>query len=49
MRASYPDLRGESQREGRDREEARRTLHATLGSGGKTVRVRTGDGTIRIE
>jgi DUF4097 and DUF4098 domain-containing protein YvlB len=32
-----------------DREERRRTLRATYGSGGKTVRVRTGDGSIRIE
>ena len=32
-----------------DREERRRTLRATLGSGGKTVRIRTGDGSIRIE
>lgn len=32
-----------------DREERRRTLRVTLGSGGKTLRVRTGDGSIRIE
>ena len=29
--------------------ERRRKLKATLGSGGKTLRVRTGDGSIRIE
>jgi hypothetical protein len=32
-----------------DREQRRRTLRVTLGSGGKTLRVRTGDGSIRIE
>jgi hypothetical protein len=49
VRASHPSVRDESEGEGRDREERRRTLRATLGSGGKTLRVRTGDGTIRIE
>jgi hypothetical protein len=48
VRANHPSVRGESS-EGDDREERRRTLRATLGSGGKTVRVRTGDGSIRIE
>ena len=35
--------------EGESRDERRRTLKANLGSGGKTFRVRSGDGTIRIE
>lgn len=48
VRANHPSLRQES-REGEDREERRRTLRATLGAGGHTVRVRTSDGTIRIE
>ena len=48
VRANHPALRDEK-REGEDREERRRTLKATLGSGGKTLRVRTGDGSIRIE
>ena len=48
VRTSYPSLREESL-EREDRDERRRSLRATLGSGGKTVRVRTGDGTIRIE
>lgn len=37
---------GESRQQ---RDERRRVLKATLGSGGKTLRVRTGDGSIRIE
>jgi hypothetical protein len=48
VRTNHPGVSGES-RSGEDREERRRTLKATLGSGGKTVRVRTGDGTIRVE
>ena len=48
VRANHPAVTNES-REGDDREERRRTLKATLGSGGRTLRVRTGDGTIRIE
>lgn len=48
VRANHPAVTNES-REGEDREERRRTLKATLGSGGKTLRVRTGDGSIRIE
>jgi hypothetical protein len=52
VRANHPSLReeepsGEGDR--RDRDERRRILKTTLGTGGKTVRVRTGDGTIRIE
>jgi DUF4097 and DUF4098 domain-containing protein YvlB len=48
VRATHPTVRGES-RAGENDDERRRTLRATLGTGGKTVRVRTGDGTIRIE
>jgi hypothetical protein len=48
VRYSHPALHDEK-REGESREERRRTLKATLGSGGKTLRVRTGDGSIRIE
>jgi DUF4097 and DUF4098 domain-containing protein YvlB len=48
VRASHLGVKNET-REGEDREERRRTLKATLGSGGRTLRVRTGDGTIRIE
>jgi hypothetical protein len=47
VRANHPTVR-ETPRGG-DREERRRTLKATFGSGGRTLRVRTGDGTIRIE
>ena len=48
VRANHPAVSDES-RSGEDREERRRTLKATLGSGGRTLKVRTGDGTIRIE
>jgi DUF4097 and DUF4098 domain-containing protein YvlB len=48
VRANYPALR-DVERAGEDRDERRRTLQATLGSGGRTLRVRTGDGSIRIE
>lgn len=48
VRASHPALRDES-RPGDTRDERRRTLKATLGTGGKVLKVRTGDGTIRIE
>jgi hypothetical protein len=48
VRANYPPLR-DAERVGEDRDERRRTLQATLGSGGRTLRVRTGDGSIRIE
>jgi hypothetical protein len=48
VRANHPSLRDES-RDGEGREERRRMLKATLGSGGKTLRIRTGDGSIRIE
>ena len=48
VRSNHPALRDEP-REGEDREERRRTLRATLGAGGKILRVRTSDGSIRIE
>jgi DUF4097 and DUF4098 domain-containing protein YvlB len=48
VRADHPALRDES-RTGEDRSERRRALKATLGSGGKTLRIRSGDGSIRIE
>lgn len=47
VRSNHPSIKSES-REG-DREERRRAMRATLGSGGKILRVRTGDGSIRIE
>ena len=50
-RSVFPDERGdESDHDGRDdRRERRRTLRAKLGDGGKTFRIRSGDGSIRIE
>jgi DUF4097 and DUF4098 domain-containing protein YvlB len=48
VRAGHPGISDES-RVGENREERRRTLKATLGSGGHTLKIRTGDGTIRIE
>ena len=48
VRANHPSIKDE-RREGEDREERRRTLKATLGAGGKLLRVRSGDGSIRIE
>lgn len=48
VRANHPGVRDDS-REGEDRSERRRSLRTTLGSGGKTVRLRTSDGSIRIE
>ena len=48
VRTNYPPL-VDAQRTGEDREERRRTLRATLGAGGHTFRVRSGDGSIRIE
>jgi DUF4097 and DUF4098 domain-containing protein YvlB len=47
VRANHPNVRQE-RREGEDRE-ARRTLRTKFGAGGYTLRVRTGDGSIRIE
>lgn len=47
VRVRHPGLpEPESTRDGRER---RRQLRATLGSGGHTIRVRSGDGSIRIE
>jgi hypothetical protein len=48
VRANHPAIKDE-RRDGEDSEERRRALKATLGSGGKLFRVRTGDGSIRIE
>jgi hypothetical protein len=48
VRARHPGVSNEA-REGEDRDERRRTLKATLGTGGRVVKVRSGDGTIRIE
>lgn len=48
VRTNHPALSAEA-RSGEDRAERRRKLKATLGSGGPTLRVRSGDGTIRIE
>jgi hypothetical protein len=48
VRASHSALTSEF-REGEGRRERRRTLKATLGTGGRTLKVRSGDGTIRIE
>ncbi|MDP2321941.1 MAG: DUF4097 family beta strand repeat-containing protein [Acidobacteriota bacterium] len=54
VRASHPLLDdGRDQRRegegGDERRERRRILRAKMGDGGKTLRIRTGDGTIRIE
>lgn len=46
------DVSGEGRRDGEDsdeRRERRRTLRAKMGEGGKILKVRTGDGWIRIE
>jgi DUF4097 and DUF4098 domain-containing protein YvlB len=48
VRATHPAISNET-RTGEDRDERRRMLKATLGSGGRILKVRTGDGTIRIE
>ena len=48
VRTSHPALR-EVDRAGDNREDRRRTLQATLGTGGHTLRVRSGDGSIRIQ
>jgi DUF4097 and DUF4098 domain-containing protein YvlB len=48
VRSNHPSIKDE-RREDEDREERRRALKATLGSGGRLLRVRTGDGSIRIE
>ena len=47
-RTVFNDERGEGSGED-ERRERRRTLRTKLGDGGKMFRIRTGDGTIRIE
>jgi len=54
VRSSHPlledDYEGRRDGEGRDdRRERRRMLKSTMGEGGRLLRVRTGDGSIRIE
>jgi DUF4097 and DUF4098 domain-containing protein YvlB len=54
VRASHPLLADEANARGegedrRERRESRRVLRSRIGDGGKLLRVRTGDGTIRIE
>ena len=54
VRANHPLLTGDQRerRDGEDRSEQRerrRVLQSKMGDGGKTFRIRTGDGTIRIE
>jgi len=48
VRSSHPAIRQEPRTDD-DRESRRRTLKATMGQGGKVFRVRTSDGTVRIE
>jgi DUF4097 and DUF4098 domain-containing protein YvlB len=48
VRSSHPAIHLE-ERTGEDRRERRRTLRTTMGQGGKVFRVRTSDGTVRIE
>ena len=47
IRSNYPGLSVE--RRDDDEDEDRRQLRGTLGAGGRTLRVRTGDGSIRFE
>ena len=53
VRTTHPLLDDDAERregEGRDeRRERRRALRSTMGEGGKVLRIRTGDGSIRIE
>ena len=53
VRASHPLLEDDAARregeDGRERRESRRVLRSKMGDGGRMLRVRTGDGTIRIE
>jgi DUF4097 and DUF4098 domain-containing protein YvlB len=50
VRASHPGIRSEENTGDRDeRRERRRVLRTTMGQGGKVLRVRTSDGTVRIE
>ncbi len=45
---SHPGISG-GDRDGADRSERRRELRTTMGSGGPLLKIRTGDGSIRIE
>lgn len=55
VRSTHPQLRDQLDddrrrgEDGDDRRERRRVLRTRMGDGGKTLRVRTGDGSIRIE
>jgi DUF4097 and DUF4098 domain-containing protein YvlB len=51
VRSTHPAIKIAERAEGddSDRRERRRSLRTTMGAGGKTLRVRTGDGSIRIE
>ena len=52
VRSSHPaieDADRDRDGEGRERRERRRMLRAKMGDGGKVLRLRTGDGSIRIE
>jgi DUF4097 and DUF4098 domain-containing protein YvlB len=55
VRSSHPlieDVNGDRRAEGENRDdsrERRRTLRSKIGDGGKVLRIRTGDGSIRIE
>ena len=54
VRATHPELRDEDtgRRRGEDsdeRRERRRSIRSKMGEGGKTLKVRSGDGAIRIE
>lgn len=50
VRASHPGIRIEDESDSEERRERRRrSLRTTMGQGGKVLRVRTRDGTVRIE
>jgi DUF4097 and DUF4098 domain-containing protein YvlB len=52
VRTNHPLINREEGRDGEDRDdrrERRRSLRSKVGDGGKTFRIRTGDGSIRIE
>ena len=49
VRASHPAVTGARDHSDGRAGESRRSLRTTLGSGGRTLRVRTGDGSIRIQ
>lgn len=48
VRASHPAVQAAAT-DGTDDPDRRRTLRATMGTGGRLLRIRTGDGSIRIE